>query len=146
MVRYIYNTSGKYVAFIYNNSLFTENGTWIGVIRNGNEVYNLSGDYVGYVSGDDRVICSKDISPNKKRVVINNRLMPLRPTFVPKPSPRLKMVKLLGPYCDAFENNIVFNNKFTNRRSSFRRFSPGRHLGRTYLMSAQRILKQEKIK
>ena len=39
-VRYIYNTSGDYIAFISSDNLFNPDCDWIGFIKNGNEVYN----------------------------------------------------------------------------------------------------------
>ena len=39
-VRYIFNTSGNYVAFISGDNLFNPDCDWIGFIKNGNEVYS----------------------------------------------------------------------------------------------------------
>ena len=59
-VRYIYNTSGDYVAFIKNDNLFSPNSEWLGAIRKGNLVYSKRGKFIGYLLKDDRIARKKN--------------------------------------------------------------------------------------
>jgi hypothetical protein len=51
--RYIFNTSGNYVAFLQDGYLFTPDCEWIGFIQQGNEVYRSDGEFMGYLLDDD---------------------------------------------------------------------------------------------
>lgn len=100
-VRYIFNTSGDYVAFVSDDNLFNPNAEWIGIVRNGNEVYNTDGLYIGVVLDDDRIVRKRDdVSP--RRVSRPNR--PMRPMRPMRPLRRLRMPKVQYPYEDLFAN------------------------------------------
>lgn len=99
-VRYIFNTSGQYVAFITDGNLFTPDGEWIGVIANGNEVYNTEGLYIGLLLDDDRVVRDKQATTPRR---IPRPRRPLRPVRPVRPLRRLRMPRLPYPYEDVFE-------------------------------------------
>jgi hypothetical protein len=72
-VRYIFNTSGNYVAFVQGNHLFDTNSRWLGFIEDGDDVYSAEdGSYVGTLSADDRLLVNFQVSAHR-------RLRPLRP-------------------------------------------------------------------
>src|SRR4051794_31004439 len=99
--RYIFNTAGKYVGFVANESLFDPSGNWLGFLRDGNRVYDPSGQFLGYLMEDDRV-ARLESEPPKPRVMPPPRpLTPLRPLA---PLARLPMIPLLPPWHDVFEH------------------------------------------
>ncbi len=99
-VRYIYNTSGHYVAFVTAGHLFAPNCEWIGFLANGNEVYNSNGIYLGFILDDDRVV--RNLSePTHMRLM--RRVRPIRPIRPLRPLRRLRMPRLPNPYIDIFE-------------------------------------------
>ena len=78
-IRYIFNTSGEYVAFIDNNNVFDPNCEWLGFITNGNEAYRNDGMFLGYVLEDDRI--ARNTSESEKPY------QPTPPTpYIPNPS------------------------------------------------------------
>ncbi len=99
-VRYIFNTSGDYVAFISGNGLFSTNGTWLGLVLNGNEVFNSDGLFVGHLLNDDRIV------RDKRRTF--PRSIPRPPRVQRQPPPmrpmrRLRSPRVPEPYEDVFE-------------------------------------------
>lgn len=103
-VRYLFNTSGDYVAFVQGQNVFAPDADWIGFLRNGNLLYTTDGNFQGYVLQDDRVARNK-AEPLKPRVLAP--LQPLRPLKPLKPLKRLRMPKLPYPYEDVFEHGVV---------------------------------------
>jgi len=101
-IRYIYNTSGDYVAFVQGNNLFNPNCEWIGFIELGNEVYSKDGRFIGYLLNDDRIIRNK----NEMKVSKMRPLKPLRPLRPLRPMRRMRMPKLPNPYEDVFESGF----------------------------------------
>jgi len=99
--RYLFTTSGRYVAFMYGDCLFTPQSQYLGFIRNGNEFHNKSGQFVGYVTDDDRVVRNRQELP---RLPVLRRLPPLQPLPPLPPLPRLPKLPLPWPYEDVFEN------------------------------------------
>jgi hypothetical protein len=116
-VRYIYNTSGDYVAFVSNGYLFSPNAEWLGVIKRGNQVYLKNGNFLGYLLNDDRIARKKDELP---KLPILQPLMPLKPLPPLRPLLRLAKPALLYPYEDVFENKSVA--PATTRRRTVRSF------------------------
>ena len=57
-VRYIFNTHGTYVAFVENNNIFTADNRWYG-FKQGNLVFLKTGEFVGYLRDDDRIVRNK---------------------------------------------------------------------------------------
>jgi len=53
--RLLFNTRGKYVAFVSNGHIFSPQAKWIGFVRPGNEVYGKDGKHLGFILDDDRV-------------------------------------------------------------------------------------------
>ena len=102
-VRYIYNTSGEYVAFISGKYLFSLDCEWLGAVANGNEVYNTDGLLIGYVLDDDRIVRDKRMTIPKR---IARPARPPRPARPARPLRRLRMTRLLYPYEDIFERGI----------------------------------------
>ncbi|MFH0782176.1 MAG: hypothetical protein V2B20_09535 [Pseudomonadota bacterium] len=100
-IRYIYNTSGEYVAFVQDNNLFNQNSEWLGFIEIGNEVYSKEGEFIGYLLDDDRVIRNK----NERKMRRMRPLTPLRPLRPLRPMRRMRMPKLPYPYEDVFESS-----------------------------------------
>jgi hypothetical protein len=99
-VRYIFNTSGNYVAFVQGNHIFDPRSKWLGFIEDGDDVYSANdGSYMGTLSTDDRLLVNT-------RVGGHNRLRPLRP-LTPlrpmRPMRRLRMSRLPRGFRDYFE-------------------------------------------
>lgn len=99
-IRYIFNTSGNYVAFVQANYLFDPNSNWLGFIEDGDDVYSAKdGSYMGTLSADDRLLVNTQVKEY-------NRLRPLRPLSPLKPMPpmrRLRMTGLPRGFRDYFE-------------------------------------------
>jgi len=100
-VRYLFNTSGDYVAFIQGDNLFNPDGEWLGVVLNGNEVYNTDGLYIGTVSDDDRVVSDRRLGVTR---FIPRPMRPPRPLRPLRPLRRLRMFRVPYPYEDVFEH------------------------------------------
>ena len=99
-VRYIFNTSGNYVAFVQNNHLFDPNSKWLGFIEDGDDVYSSKGGkYMGTLSADDRLLVNTQI-PGHSRLRPLRPLSPLRPL---RPMRRLRMTGLPRGFRDYFE-------------------------------------------
>lgn len=97
--RYIFNTAGEYVAFVQNGCLFSSDCEWLGVIVNGNEVFNTEGQHVGFLLTDDRIARDKRVSRFRR---IARPARPARPPRPARPLRRLRMVKMPYPYEDVF--------------------------------------------
>lgn len=99
-IRYIFNTSGNYVAFLKEGNVFTPSCEWIGFISGGNEVYSTDGTFMGYLLDDDRIVRRRN-EPIRPRLM--RPLHPLRPLRPLSPLRRLRMLRLPYPYEDVFE-------------------------------------------
>lgn len=98
-VRYIYNTHGKYVAFVQNNNLFSPKSDWIGYTKDGTNFFDTNGYYLGSLLSDDRLV----ISDNKLKPPKQYPPYPPFKPFVPfAPFPRLSMSALPYGYRDIF--------------------------------------------
>lgn len=99
-VRYIFNTSGNYVAFVQGNHLFDPSSKWLGFIEDGDDVYDAKeGSYIGTLSTDDRLLVNSQVQAHR-------RLRPLRPLTPLKPLQpmrRLRMPRLPRGFRDFFE-------------------------------------------
>lgn len=100
-VRYIYNTSGQYVAFFDGKNVFSPDCTWIGFVHQANEVYSPDGTFMGYLANDDRIIRNRIDVPRLRQI---RPLRPLRPLRPIRPLRRLRMPRLPYPYEDVFES------------------------------------------
>jgi hypothetical protein len=99
-VRYIFNTSGNYVAFVQGNHLFDTNSHWLGFIEDGDDVYSAEdGSYLGTISADDRLLVNTQASAHRRM----RPLRPLRPLRPMRPMRRLRMARLPRGYRDYFE-------------------------------------------
>jgi glycosyltransferase involved in cell wall biosynthesis len=99
-LRYVFNTSGDYVAFVVGDNIFDPDSDWLGFIRNGNEVYGTDGEFVGYLLEDDRVVRNR---AEMRRMRLARPFRPMRPFRPFRPFRRLRMPRLPYPYEDAFE-------------------------------------------
>lgn len=98
--RYLFNTSGKYVAFVYEGNVFTPQSEWLGYIANGNEFYSNSGQFVGYILDDDRVAKNTMEVPRMHQIPGIPPVPPIPPIT---PLARLAKLPLPPPYEDVFE-------------------------------------------
>lgn len=121
VTRYIFNTSGEYVAFKSGDNLFDKECNWIGFIKNDNEVYNTKGKYVGYILDDDRVVRNTSNSLNKPGLLVP--LRPLKPLKPLNPLKRLRMLKLPFPYIDVFQDKRTFNELFLGLYTDYSKFN-----------------------
>lgn len=108
MIKYLFNTDGYYVAYIYNGIYcFSPNNEYIGFMK-GIKLYDYHGKYIGTLTSDDRIIKNKLIKePNIIPIVKPSK--PLRPLT---PLCRLKMPRLGNEYIDVFINSNSENNFF----------------------------------
>lgn len=102
--RYIFNTSGDYVAFIQDDNLFDVDANWIGFLQNGNEVYKSNGEFLGYVLSDDRIVRNRTEPPRPR---LMRPLQPLRPLRPLRPLQRLRMTRLPYPFEDVFDKGTI---------------------------------------
>jgi hypothetical protein len=100
-VRYLFNTSGNYVAFISGTNVFTPSCEWIGVITQGNQMYDTNGIFKGYILDDDRVVVNLSDPKRPKTLRPSRPMRPMRPL---RPLRRLAMLPLPSPYQDVFAN------------------------------------------
>lgn len=106
MYKYIFNTKGKYVAFILNDKYcFSRNNDYIGFFA-GINLYNYSGEYLGTLTSDDRVIKDK----NKKIPNIVPISKPNKPYLPYSPYNRYAMSRLPANFEDIFIDEIPNNN------------------------------------
>ena len=106
MYRYIFNTKGKYVAFILDDKYcFSKNNDYIGFFV-GINLYNYSGEYLGTLTSDDRIIKDK----NKKFPKIVPIFKPNKPYLPYSPYNRYAMPRLPSNFEDIFINEIFSNN------------------------------------
>lgn len=102
-VRYIFNTSGNYVAFVQGDHLFDTNAKWIGFIEDGDDVYSAEdGSYMGTLSTDDRLLVNTQVRGHNRL----RPLQPVRPLRPMRPMRRLRMSRLPRGYRDYFEVEV----------------------------------------
>ena len=97
--RYLFNTSGRFVAFVSGDNIFSPSSEWLGYIVSGNEFYNKSGHFVGYILDDDRVMKNTMELPRPPQIPRVPPIPPIRP--IP-PIPRLSKLPPPQPYEDVF--------------------------------------------
>ncbi len=99
-VRYIFNTSGNYIAFVQENHLFDLNSKWLGFIEDGDDVYDAKdGSYIGTLSTDDRLLVNTQVQGHRRL----RPLRPLTPLRPMRPMRRLRMSRLPRGFRDYFE-------------------------------------------
>ena len=99
-VRYIFNTRGTYVAYVKNDNIFTADNRWHGFLKRGNLVNQKTGEFVGYLRDDDRIVKKKNELPRPWHFPPFEPILPIRP--IP-PSSRSPKMPLPYPYEDVFE-------------------------------------------
>lgn len=105
MYRYIFNTKGKYVAFIINDKYcFSKNNDYIGFFI-GVNLYDYSGKYLGTLTSDDRII--KEKNRNIPNVVPITK--PYKPFLPYAPYNRYAMSRLPSNYEDIFIDGYLNN-------------------------------------
>ena len=98
MYKYIFNTNGEYVAYIYNGTYcFSSSNDYIGFFK-GIDLYDYNGVYLGSLTSDDRIIKSNFFT-QKNTLPIPK---PLKPYLPLKPYNRYKMSSLGSAYRDIF--------------------------------------------
>lgn len=102
-IRYLFSSSGEYVAFLQQGYMFAPDCEWIGFVPSGNQVYSSDGTFFGYLLDDDRVARRKD-EPRRPRVM--RPMRPMRPLRPLRPLKRLRMPRLPYPWEDAFDRGI----------------------------------------
>ena len=101
--RYIFNTSGSYVAFVQGGHLFDTASKWIGFIEDGDDVYSAEdGSYMGTLSSDDRLLVNTQYRGHSRL----RPLRPLKPLRPLRPMRRLRMSGLPRGYRDYFEVEV----------------------------------------
>ena len=100
-IRYIFNTSGEYSAFIYEGHLYNPNSHLLGYVMNGNEVFNTRGQFIGEILNDDRIV--RNSFQSKPGIIPPLPQLPPLPPL--PPLPRLRMLEVPEPYVDVFENS-----------------------------------------
>jgi hypothetical protein len=74
MYKYIFNSNGKYVAFILDDTFcFYPDGEYIGFFQ-GINLYNKQGEYLGTLTSDDRIVRNKNV---KMPVKLMNKPIPI---------------------------------------------------------------------
>lgn len=131
MIKYIYNSDGDYVAYIYNNRYcFSDTNEYIGFMQ-GIYLYDYKGKYLGYLTSDDRIIKNK----NENKIDIIPIIKPIKPIKPLNPLKRCKMSSLGSGYIDIFlhkHTNInyeKFDNKYKKFLNSKLYSSDGKFLG-----------------
>ncbi len=81
----LYTTNGDWAGLYYQGNLFSQAGEWIGFVGNANQVFSVSGEYVGWLSRDFRVLRKRDTDQGLRMAPPPNpgRLTP--PATVPLP-------------------------------------------------------------
>lgn len=101
LIRYLYNTKGDYVAFVRGANVFAIDGTWLGFVVSGNELYDTKGNYQGIILDDDRVAVNPSDRFRAQRIP---PIRPLRPIVPLRPLRRLRSLPLPYPWKDLFED------------------------------------------
>lgn len=117
MYKFIFNTKGKYVAFIVDDKYcFSKNNDYIGFF-NGVNLYDYSGKYLGTLTSDDRIIKDK----NKNMPSINPINKPFKPYLPYAPYNRYAMPRLPLNYEDIFIKGFLVNDleKLDNQYKRF---------------------------
>lgn len=114
-IRYIFATSGEYIAFLKGDNFFAPDSTWLGFLRDGNLVYDTDGNFLGHLTDDDRIIAQR--STNVRRRVLRP-IRPMRPLRPLLPLRRLRMPTLPIGYYDVFDTASMplSNEDFSNLR------------------------------
>lgn len=63
----LYTTRGDWAGLYFKGHLFNPIGEWIGFVADGNIVYSVSGEYVGWLSRDYRVLRKRDTDQSRMR-------------------------------------------------------------------------------
>ena len=109
MIKYIYNSDGNYVAYLYNERYcFSDTNEYVGFM-NGIYLYDYNGKYLGYLTSDDRIIRRK----NEKMPNLIPIVKPVKPVQPLRPLKRYKMSSLGSGYIDIFlhkNTNVNYDN------------------------------------
>lgn len=102
MYKFLFNTNGKYVAYIYKGIYcFSPINEYIGFfIRT--KLYDYKGNYLGTLTSDDRVI--KKIGENVRKTI--PIVKPIKPFLPNSPLSRYKMSVLPSGYIDIFIDGV----------------------------------------
>jgi hypothetical protein len=89
----IYNSKGDTEAYLVYPNLFNRSGEWIGFVTREREVYSVYGQYVGWLSDDPRILCTRSYPYDKPK-----KKSPQQPEKIRTPSlgPLAPMMPELG--------------------------------------------------
>lgn|GEM_PF-1103020 len=139
-VRYLYNTSGKYVAFVQGNNIFSPEAEWLGFIRNGNEVFKKTGQFWGFLLEDDRVAANAQMT----RLNVFPPFAPFKPFTPFKPFARMAKFPLPSPWVDVFEPGAATKvRSLTGGANPLRYSRVGRGASSTLLDESDELLSLE---
>ena len=82
----IYTTRGDADGFLLYPYLFNQSGDWIGFVTANREVYSVTGEYVGILTNDPRIVGKRAMRETKPRIdppPAPNRVQP--PNNIPLP-------------------------------------------------------------
>ena len=113
MYKYLFNSKGKYVAYIYNNIYcFSKTNEHIGFFK-GIKLYDYKGNYIGTLTSDDRVIKKKnEIIPRVAPIA-----KPAKPYLPYTPYNRYMMTRIPLGYIDVFiDEDTIYNFSGLDRK------------------------------
>jgi hypothetical protein len=77
-IRHLFDTAGESVAFIAGTDLFSRDCDWLGVVA-GAEVYNVEGQFVGWIDEADRLVRTRAVELGKEICRPRRPMTPVRP-------------------------------------------------------------------
>ncbi len=102
MIHYIYNSEGECIAFKVDKNIFLiDTLDWFGWVDEKGEVYSPTGEYIGFVSEDDRILCEV---PKPLRPLRNAPPLPPLPSLPPLPPLRPPYPPLPPNLIDVFSD------------------------------------------
>ena len=113
MYKYLFNSKGKYVAYIYNNIYcFSKINEYIGFFK-GIKLYDYTGKYIGTLTSDDRVIKKKGEVVEKITPIVK----PNKPFLPYTPYNRYTMTKIPTGYEDVFiDEDAIYDYSGVDRK------------------------------
>lgn len=121
-LRYLFNSEGEYVAFVHNNNVFSPVSEWLGSVQRGNVIYSPSGEYVGHISEDDRVLRNK-VEHHANLPWLPPR--PITPLSPMRPIRRLRKPTPNFPLVDVFASGPVLAAAAKNTYETIRPYEGG---------------------
>lgn len=86
----LYTTKGDVGAYLVYPHIFNQVGEWIGFCTREREVYSLLGNYIGYLSDDQRILRQRSSSLSRRRVAPPARPAKLNPPVLSPLAPLMR--------------------------------------------------------